>query len=421
MIEPVIGIYLVDEAGTQIPDNFIKSFKLYASIFSSFPGAEIILDDPEGKFLSSLAIKPGNQIAMIAGPGGTNTPADSSILYMTPLRILGIHNPGVHTSENETTQLGSIGGDYRIQLAHPWALQTDWTNHAYREKSSDIVSKVIETGNTNRGFKFTNVTIDPTDDTGSVTRYKIAESEARFIHQKILPYSTADHQATYSFVDELGAFHFRSFVEMYRQPPNLIILPPLTDAVSLGLYDASNPMIQLGIYDGAWWVGRKFIDQLSNFKKLLYVENPHPSVGLSFVAKLPYQSAIEGYTLMKDEFIQGITTGTDAAIFPFRTFDDILRLNTNNNGVMNEYFELSTTVDFAADVATVGTTVLVKLSGVDPTKGHWMNGKWLVVASEHSQHEDQQRYYSKYLLARPAIDNLPSSIDASSLYNASLA
>lgn len=422
MIEPVVGIYLADEAGTQIPDNFIKSFKLYASIFSSFPGAEIVLDDPEGKFLGSLAIKPGNQVSILVGPGGASTPSSSDILTMTPLRVLGAHNPGIHTSDNEKSQLGSLGGDYRIQLAHPWAMQSDWTNHAYRKKNSDIVSDMISTGDQNRGFKFTSVTIDPTDDKGEVTRYKIAESEARFIHQKVLPYSTIDHQAAYSFVDELGGFHFRSFVEMYSRDPKLIILPPLTDAVPTGLYDEKSAIKQLGIYDGAWWIGRQFLEQLGIFKKHLYVENPHPDVGLSFVAELPYQSAIPGYTLMKDDFIQGITAGTDASVFPFRTFDDVLRLNTNSNGIMNEYFELSVSVDFAADLATVGSTVLVKLAGLNPAvEEHWMNGKWLVVASEHAQHSNEMRYYSKYLLARPAIDKLPTGIDAASLYNASLA
>jgi hypothetical protein len=196
----------------------------------------------------------------------------------------------------------------------------------------------------------------------------------------------------------------------------------MTDAVPWGLYDANNTTTpQLGIYDGAWWIGRKFLEQLGNFKKILYAENPHPTVGLSFVAKLPYQSVIEGYTLMKKDFIDSIATGTDASIFPFRTFEDIVRLNINNNGVMNEYFEVSVSVDFAADIATVGKTVTVKLAGADPTKGHWMNGKWLIIASEHSQHKDEMRYYSKYLLARPAIDNLPSGIDAASLYNASIA
>lgn len=421
MVEPVIGLYIVDEAGAQIPDNFIKSFKLYASIFSSIPGAEIVLDDAEGKFLSALALKPGNEVAMIAGPGGSETPPDSSILTMTPLRIMGVHNPGVFTSENPQVQLGSLGGDYRIQLAHPWAMQSDWTNHAYRAKHSDIIKSMITAGDQKRGFKFKNIIIDPTDDSGSVTRYKVGESEARFIHQKLLPYTTIDNQAAYSFVDELGNFQLRSFKRMYDQDPKLTIIPPLSDSMTQGFYNSESNITQLPLYDGGWWIGRKFLEQLGNFKKKVYVEDPHPDVNLSFVVDLPYQSAIPGFTLMKKEFIDSITSGTDAAIFPFRTFDDVLRLNVNNNGNMNEYFEVSASVDFAADLATVGTTINLNLAnGVDPTRQHWLNGKWLVVASEHSQHADEMRYYSKYLLARPAVDGLPSGIDSSTLYNANI-
>jgi hypothetical protein len=420
MIEPVISIYLADEESVQIPDNFIKSFKLYASIFSSFPGAEIVLDDPEGKFLGSLAIKPGNLVQMLAGPGGANSPNDSDILTLTPLRVLGGYNPGVFTSDDDKAQLGSLGGDYRIQLAHPWAMQTDWSNHAYRKKNSDIIKDLISAGDIKRGFKFKDIQIDSSDDQGVVTRYKIVESEAKFIHQKVLPYTTIDNQPAYSFVDELGVFHLHSFKKMYEQNAKLIVLPPMSDAISMGFHIENSPVQQLGIYDGGWWIGKKFLEQLGNFKKTLYAENPHPDVALSFVAKLPYQPPIPGYTLMKKEFIDSVAS-TDAAVFPFRTFEDIVRLNTNNNAVMNEYFQLSVTVDFAADLATVGTPVQIKLAGADPTADHWMNGKWLVVAAEHSQHSDKgMRYYSKYLLSRPALDNLPMDIDPSTLYNAAL-
>ena len=417
MKEPVVSIYLLDGKSAQIPDNYIKSFKIFASIFSSYPGAELVLDDSEGKFLSNLELKPGNQIQFLAAPGSSETPTDSDILSLSPFRIIKIHNPGVYETTNQKATLGSLGGDYKIGLAHPWAIQSDWSNHAYRKKSSEIVRDVIAAGDQNRGFTFSKVTIDESDDKGNVTRYKIAESEAKFIHQKVLPYTTIDNQAAYSFVDELGAFHFRSFAEMYKQAPKLIILPPIGDATSSGLYDPESTITQLFIYDGAWWIGRKFLEQLGNFKKILYVENPHPDVGLSYVARIPYSSSIPGFTLMKKDLIDNITVGTDAAIFPFRDFEDILRLNINNNAVMNEYFELSTTVDFAADLVTVGSTVQVKLAGTDSVESeHWMNGKWLVIASEHSQLENHMRYYSKYLLARPAIDKLPDTLDSASLY-----
>jgi len=418
MIEPVVTFYIADEASVQIPDNYIRSFKLYASIFSSIPGAEIILSDPEGKFLANLAIKPGNAITMLAAPGGSVEAP--SILQMTPLRVVGAHNPGVFTSGEEPVALGSLGGEFRIELAHPWAIQSDWSNHAYRKKSSEIIRDLIATGDQNRGFAFPSVTISESDDKGNVTRYKIAESEARFIHQKILPYATIDNQAAYSFVDELGGFHFRSFVEMYSQAPKATILPPLSDSIATGLHDPNSKVPELYLYDGAWWLGRKFLEQLGKFKKVLYAEDTHPDVSRSFVAKLPYKSVIPGYTLMKKDFIDNIVSGTDATVFPFRSFEDVTRLNTNNNAVMNEYFEVSVSVDFAADVATVGSTVQLKLAGDNPTKEHWLNRKWLVIASEHSQHVDQLRYYSKYLLARPAIDRLPDSIDSAGLYNASM-
>ena len=414
MQEPILSFYIVDEDNFQIPDVSIKEFRLYSSIFSSFPGAELTIDDPEGKFLAAVAVKPGNLIMIPCAPGevnGVQTSTDA-VISLGPFRVMGVNNPGSQKSENEQTQLGSLGGDYKIQMAHPWAMQSDYTNHAYKKKLSDLVKDMAT--NDARGFTFPTITVDPSDDAGTIIRYKIAESEAHFIHQKILPYATIDKQAAYSFVDELGNFHFRSFARMYAQDPKLVILPPYTDAAST-LYDPKSKLTQLYVYDGGWWIGRKFLDQLGNFKKKVYVENPHPDVNLTFVATTPYQSSIPGYTLMKKEFIDSIVGGTDGSIFPFRSFEDILGLNANNNSSMNEYFQVATTVDFAADLATVGTTVQLKLAGIDPEKDHWMNGKWLVVATEHFLKEG--RYFSKYLLSRPAIDKLPENIDSASMYN----
>ena len=202
---------------------------------------------------------------------------------------------------------------------------------------------------------------------------------------------------------------------MYNQPASAIILPPLTDAASSSLYNSTTKTPQLCIYDGGWWIADKFIEQLGNFQKRIYAENANPAVRLSFVAQLPYKSSIPGYTLIKKDFIDSVAlNGTDAAIYPFREFEDVLRLNINNNSAMNEFFQLSITVDFSPDIVHAGSTVEVKLAGTDASKGHWMNGIWLVTASEHFLREG--RYYSKYMIARPAIGSLPSSVDAASLY-----
>lgn len=416
MIEPVVSYFLNDENIWQIPDVSIKSFSLSASIASSFPGAELVLDDPEGKFLAALGIKPGNLIGILAAPGGQGDiqTTSNAIFTFCAMRVVGINNPGVFKSFSDQAQLGSLGGDFRLQLAHQWLIQSDWSNHAYTGKSSEIINKIITQGK--RGFDFPKVSIDPTDDNGDMVRYKIAESEAQFIHRKILPYTTIQKQATYSFVDEVGGFHLHSFEGMYGQPVSAIILPPFTDAASTTLYDPSAKVPQLYVYDGAWWIGDKFLEQLSTLHKRVYIENTDPKVGLSFVAKLPYYSNIPGYTLIKKDFIDSIAlNGTEAVVYPFREFEDTLRLNANANASMNEFFQLSITVDFVPDIVQVGSTVQVNLAGIDDTKAHWMNGIWLVIASEHFLREG--RYYSKYMIARPAISNLPSNIDAASLYN----
>jgi hypothetical protein len=407
MKEPVVSAYLEGDPES-IPDVSVKSIKVFASIFSSYPGAEIIIDDPEGRFLSALYTKPGANITIAAQSGGVETSSNSPVLTFCPFRVIGISNKGVLLTDNEMVQLGSLGGDYVIHLSHPWAMQSDWSNHAYRAKASEIVRKVVS--GSNRGFAFTKITIDPTDDAGNITRYKIGESEARFIHMKILPYATIDKQASYSFVDELGGFHLRSFLRMYNQEPKIAILPPRSDAVAT-LWDEKSTIEQMPLYDGAWWIGRKFLEQIGNFKKVIYVEDSLSQI--SFVANLPYQPAIPGYTLMKKEYVDNVKV-TDVSIYPYRNFEDAVRLNVNNNGVMNEFFQVSVTVDFAPDLAVVGQTALLRIAGYETTKDHWMNGRWLVAGAEHFQKDG--RYYSKYLLSRPALNSLPADVNPETLY-----
>jgi hypothetical protein len=410
MREHVVSIYLENDVDP-IPDVTIKELKLYASIFSSYPGGEIVIDDPEGKFLSTIVTKPADTITIVSGPGDDNQQDVNNItpFYFGPMRVIGVTNKGVYTSANDLVQLGSLGGNYTIHLSHPWATNSDWSNHAYRAKTSAIINRIIN--NNARGFSFKSVTIDPTDDAGTTTRYKIGESEARFIHQKLLPYATIDKQASYSFVDEVGGFHLRSFLRMYNQEPRAIILPPLSDAVST-LWEDGSKTPQLAIYDGAWWIGRKFIEQIGNLKKLIYVEDS--ATQISFAANLHYKPAIPGYTLLKKDYVDNVKV-TEVSIYPFRNFEDAIRLNVNNNGVMNEFFQVSITVDFAADLATVGQTLTLKFAdATDTTKAHWLSGKWLIAGAEHFLKEG--RYFTKYLVCRPALDVLPPSVTPESLY-----
>ena len=146
-------------------------------------------------------------------------------------------------------------------------------------------------------------------------------------------------------------------------------------------------------------------------KKKIYLEDSNNQ--LNFVAKLPYAPSIPGYILVKKEFVDNIDA-TDSAVYPFRNFEDAVRLNVNNNAIMNEFFRMSVVVNFSPDLAIVGQTLQVNLAGYETTELHWMSGKWLVTGTEH--YVKDSRYYTKYFLCRPALNNLPTSINPESLY-----
>lgn len=408
---------LVDE-GFTIPFASVKSFSITASINSSFPKGELVLNDSEGRFLSTLSIKPGNLIsfAFVDEDAEKSTSAKSLSLFQVTMRVLNVlggrESKGMMSTEEATTQqakVGSLGGDVIVTLTDPWMTHTDYTNHAYKQKSSDIIRAVV--ANTKRNPVFKKISIDETDDSGLTVRYKIAQSEASFIHNKILPYATIERAATYCFVNEFGEFHLHNFKTMYSQDSKLRIIPPHEDTVTNDFRINSPKVQQKSLVDGAYNVGEEFLDQLATFKKIVYVEDS--SIHTNYIATIPYSSAIPGYTLMRKDYINNVKA-TSATIYPFRLFEDVVRLEANNSGIMNEFFAVSVVVDLVIDVATVGATVDLVLAGQTVNDAHWMSGKWLIMNTDHFQKGG--KYYSRLLLARPAVSDLPSDLGSGYLY-----
>lgn len=405
--------FQIADTGERISPTSVEEFVVRSSIHTSYPTGELLLQDPEGKLLSELMIRPGS-VLQIAG-----IDSNFSTFPLTPMIIVGIENvesgndPKLIMLNDELAgRTGALGGYVRVHLAHPWGVYTSWRNRGFTKTSiSDIVKEIIE--EPSRGFVFEKTDIGDSDDgTDGPNRYKLQESEAAFIAHKLLPYATIDSLAVYSFVNELNEFFFQNFKYMYDQDPKISLVPPFDEAMqaksTIGFDDLENVH---QFTDGSWFIGNQFKEQLGAIKKLIYVDDSESRISYRMLAA--YHSALPGYTLLKRGFVD-TTPALMSERHPFRSFSDSIRLALNRNSIMNEFFEVSVTTTPCFDLASVGYPVELRLVLSDMDKAHWANGKWLITQSEHGYQGTEG--YSKLRLSRPAIDSLPDELDAGDFY-----
>lgn len=415
MDNAVVRIF-VDDEGFEIPFSSIKDFKVVATIQSSYPYGELVLDDPQGRYLATLAIRPGNIIRIVVIPQYYRNKElvvdETMAITFSPMRVVSIENKSNSNAETRAF-IGSLGGEITIKMTHPWELFSDYTNRSFMKKCSKIIREVLE--NSKRGFTFeaNQIKIDESDDVGTIIRYKLGESEAAFIQQKILPFTTINKMPAYGFIDEKGVFHLHNFKTMYGQEAKGILLPPFTEGQGAIISPEDKNLQIQQILDGSWGIGRKFTQQLGNFKKTILVDAP--DIKTSFKAQMLYTSSIPGRVPLKQAYLDAMASGVAVVnILPFREFEDAIRLDVNSNSVMDKFFQIEVITTIAIDVAVVGFPVKLSLATNKAGDEHWASGKWLVTRAVHFTQDG--KYYSKLFLAKPALESLPSSLKPEQLF-----
>lgn len=413
--------FVVEDAGFEIPTAMIKSFKLFATIFSSYPYGELTLDDSQGRLLANLYLKPGNTIRIIASPQSFNDQGvpvidETKAVIIQSLRVVSVENLG-NSSAQTRGLLSSLGGEILVKVTHPWELLANYANRSYRKKNSRIIREILQ--DPTRGFLFeaNQIKIDESDDVGNIVRYKLGESEASFIQKKILPYVTINGEPSYAFINERGEFHLHNFKNMFNKAVKAVLVPPTTEGFAgLTLTEEERKLAQQQIIDGAWGIGRKFTQQLGNFKKTIYVEAPEAKV--TFGAEMWYMPSIPGKVLINKSYLQAIASGVSTVnILPFREFEDAVRLDVNSNSVMDEFFQIEIVTTLSLDVVNIGEPIKLKLAGAESRVDHWASGTWLVTRATHFSNDGN--YYTKLALAKPAMDDTtvwPGTVDPSTLY-----
>jgi hypothetical protein len=412
--------FTLPEEGVTIPSTAVSKFQLDSSIEESYPRGFLQVDDPQGTILEKMYLKPGTKLLVSAQESAVQGEEEAKVKNFGVYVITGLRTDPAARFEDATIQSpSSLGSEIIVEFAHPWALFSDYASHAYKGKIGDIVDRIISSSK--RGFTFAGIFIaSETDDDGSITRYKINESEQSFIHNKLLPYATIDKQPVYSFVNEKGEFYLTNFKRMYDLEPLAILLPPVQEVVGTLYDEVQDKQKAIFHYFDTWWqLGEDFEKQMRVIKRWVQLENSADKI--TFRGLMPYIPPIKnGSILLRKSTIANVE-GTDAANIPHRDFLDGLKWMVNDSRKMDSYFTATVVAPFNADLASVGYTVDWRIpSAEDPTTKHWLSGKWLVVSSRQVMN-DKSNYFSILTLAKPAItddaENFPDTLNPQDLYN----
>ncbi len=396
-----LEVTITDEGNYNLPAELIETFKVSTSIYTSYPIAELSFNDKEGRSNALLAIKPGNFIQF------TFQDADdpnSTSFQLTPFVVCGIESPSKEEGLTNDGKTASLGGIIRLHLSHPWEIYTDWSNQGFDANISSIISSLVN--QTKKGWSFSAVKIDNTDDRQGTIRYKLQESEPEFILNKLLPYASINNQAVYTYVNEKNEFHLHDFATMYSAVSGAVIMPrpeELSQSPAVAAALSQAPVSKLPphfITDGSWFLGREFKDMIRGLKPTLLIEEA--KAGVAFAGNLDYLTPIPGYTLVKKDYINSLTN-TAAYSIPHRLLEDGLKLLINQLGILNAFLEVKITTTLILDVSLVGSPINILLASTPEVQNHWMNGKWVIAEAEHFLAEGQ--YFSQLTLIKPVIDS----------------
>jgi len=406
-----LEVTLVDEGNAKLPAEFIETFKVSTSIYTSYPIAEMIINDNEGRMNAMLTIKPGNFIQF------NFQDVDSGANYqLTPFVVSGIEQVGHSEGLPNSGKMASLGGMVKIHMCHPWEIYTDWSDQAFDTNISSIVSDLANQAK--KGWSFSSVKVDKTDDSQGTIRYKLQESETEFILNKLLPYATIDHQAVYTFVNEKNEFHLHDFASMFSAVSTAVILPrpeelSQSPSVATALKGELGSLPPHFITDGTWYLGRDFKNMIRAIQPNLLMEEP--KAGIAFGGNFSYQTPIPGYTLLKNTYVTSLTNTSSYAI-PHRVLDDGLRLLINQVGILNSFLEIKIVTTLIFDIALVGGVINLLLASTPEVATHWMNGKWLISGADHFLSQGQ--YFTQLTLIKPVIET-PTTDQQAALYKSS--
>ena len=395
----------------------IRDFCLISDIHDILPRGFLHYWDTDGKFLAEFAgISQGSTVSIKVT--GEDDDEDTEVEFLE----MAVQDVTLEDSADSST----LSGNLIISFVHPWMFLMDTSCHAYEAlNGTDLIKKVLADGNRGREWPVKDENFSKTDDNGSYSRYK-DEGDLDFLVEKVLPYCSIDQRPAHLYCDEFGDFWLKSFTDLYRENPKVILGPKPEDMalqsvgkqVEKSMKD--NGIDEKDVYSmdkiGILIAGEEMIPELY---PSFTVENAN-SGGTASAGKLPgnmLRSNQDGKTfggyLPYSGMMMSQSTGTSMKIVQNRSLVDSFILLFAAASKLDYSFRMIVELNFLADRIRVGNTVdLILPEVVYSDEGemkapgkylHWITGKWLVTRTEHAVKTGQQTMLTTNLhLARPA-------------------
>jgi hypothetical protein len=329
-----------------------------------------------------------------------------------------------------------LAGTIRIWFGHPWFVFKDNKNHAYNPMNhGKLIKKILEDESRGVKFEINNDQWKETDDSGKYPRYKTAETDYDFIHNKVLPYTIVGQLPSLFFCSlhkkkEEKQFNFKFNLtnnpNLYSQTPKILLAPTqeaLAEDVNARevkkILDKNN-MLGSDIFTIQTAQLKVFDEELiKNISPSIYVEGKtHTKLGSKLKNRIAKKSGSEfGNFLPFDILYMEKLSSTSTNLIKNRRLMDALSLILGMGKELDSIFTLKLKTNFCGDKVTIGDTAYFYVPPIEfkeEKKISWMTGKWVINGIESftnaAESGSQYQLFSILYLTRPSfVGNLNST------------
>jgi hypothetical protein len=411
-VQTVLGLTNLIDMGK------ISEFEMISDIRERLPHGVVKFNDQGGKIFAEfdgMAVGSTVDITLMSEPEGDSDEPKEKLEYPT-YYVTQVDDDGMDDP-------GALSGEVAVHFSHPWTIFRDATVHAYKPmNSAELIKKILKDDSRGIPFTVTDKNFSKTDDQGSVSRYKAGETDYEFILNKVLPYCASAQRPVHFFCDDKGVFWLKSFSELYKEKPTLIIAPPPNNTEAASEIDKK--VTQHGLKPERVFMrdsafvrvgGERIIEEMMPSFIAENVNN-----GTTFGGMKRPGNALSGHSgesfgnfLPIDLSALVRTKGTTSKVVNNRSIVDTTSLFFAGSKIIDEAFCIGFDCDFVGMETKVGDTVDVIFPKIvypegdeSKEKGNlvsWLSGKWLILRLEHHlDPERPKRILSRIYASRPS-------------------
>lgn len=390
--------------GQLIPPDRVKQIAIKTTIDEMLPIAVISISDKSGETLSTfrgLAIGQELQVSLVdIAP----EEEDSQEFITTTFCVASV--------TEKPQELVYVAGVVEILAVHPWLFYRDYSSHAYKGlPNSDIIKQLLK--NSERVWQFDmsdTKTFVSSDEDGSIPRYKTAEDDLSFIKNKLLPYTTINHQPPLFWVDELNKPHLSSFRQMFAESPKSLLTYASPSSAGENASELDSLASECGnkvyLYNTMTIkIGDENVDAFIPAVKPGMTIDCNSSTGVALTAHYSPQVSISDKDKKLPVFGKVVAQSkTSLNVLKNGNSKDLSSLCAYSMKDFYRMFRVAVRGPFIGEQLRPGDCVYlyskIASSSEETAKTHWLSGKWLIVG-ERILVDKNGEVLSEVILSRP--------------------